>query len=238
MKKLITVAAASICIFSFSSCIKEVVNGSGPEITQTRTTGNFTAIDLVMNATVYYTQDSVFKIEIKAQQNVANEIITEVSNNKLTIRLPWDTKLISYSPVSVIISAPAVSDFNVSGSGQINAGALSVSNSDFNVSGSGNISVASIITNDVDARVSGSGGVQINGGSTETAETDISGSGNADLLGVAAKRGNVNMSGSGESKLNVSDELDVHISGSGKVYYMGNPTISSSISGSGKLIHL
>lgn len=239
MKNKITGMAIMGAMFFASSCTKEVINGTGPVVTQERTVSNFTGIDLSLCATVNYTEADSFKVEITAQQNVLNEIITEVNNNRLVIRLPWDTKLVSFEPVIINISAPAVSDFAISGSGKIiSSDTLHVSNSDFNISGSGDINIAGIITNDIDTRVSGSGKIVISGGSSATVTTDISGSGNTDLLGVTAGSAKVYTSGSGDTKLNVTNNLDAHISGSGKVYYTGNPAISADISGSGKLIHL
>lgn len=223
----------------FASCTKEVINGSGPIVTEERTISNFTGIDLSVCATVNYTEADSFKVELNAQQNVLNELVTEVRDNRLVIRLPWDTKLVSFEPIVINISAPAASDFTVSGSGKIIAlNTLHVSNTDFDISGSGEIRMAGVITNDIDTRVSGSGKITISGGSTNTITTNISGSGNTDLLGVQAESAKVYTSGSGDTKLNVTGNLDAHISGSGKVYYTGNPTISADISGSGKLIHL
>ena len=239
MKRITFLTLCSIAILGSVSCTKEVINGSGPEITQERSAANFTAIDLLMNATVHYTEGTGVKVDIRAQQNVANEIITDVSNNRLIVRLPADTRLVSYSPINIYITAPAVSDFNLSSSGSIEAtNMLHADNTDFNISGSGSITVAGVTTNDIDARVSGSGKVIISSGTSTTVETNISGSGNIDIVNVVAKNGIAFISGSGESKLNVSDELEAHISGSGKIYYKGNPVINSHISGSGKLVHL
>lgn len=239
MKSIRSIIIAGICMLSFTSCIKEVISGSGPEVTEVRNTGSFTGIELALNATVNYTQDSVFKVEIKGQQNVINEIQTDISGSQLIIKLPWDTKLVSYSPITINISAPGVNAFNVSGSGKIQSVSnVAVTNADLNISGSGSINISSITSSDIDVRVSGSGTVQISSGSTTTQSMNISGSGLIDVLGVTAKSASTYTSGSGDIKLTATENLEAHISGSGKVYYMGNPVIDANISGSGKLIHL
>jgi len=239
MKSIKTIIVATICMVSLASCTKDVINGSGPEVTQVRNTANFTGIELALNATVNYTQDSVFKVELKGQQNVINEIQTEISGSQLIIKLPWDTKLVSYAPITINISAPGVSAFNVSGSGTIqSSGSITVTNADFNVSGSGSININNINAGDIDTRVSGSGTVQLSGGNSATQTLNISGSGLIDVLGVTSKTASTYTSGSGDIKLTATEKLETHISGSGKVYYTGNPVIDSNISGSGKLIHL
>lgn len=239
MKKTTTFAVMALTVLLATSCTKEVINGSGPQVTEQRSINNFTAIDLSLNATVNYSEGIDFKVELIAQQNVLNEIRTEVHNGRLEISLPWDTKLISYAPIIINITAPAVSDFNISGSGSVQSSdTLHILNCDFNISGNGNLVLAAVETSDLDARVSGSGRIEVNGGSSENISTNISGSGNINLSGVLGSIAKVNTSGSGDATINVIDNLDVHISGSGKVYYYGNPAISADISGSGKLIHL
>lgn len=239
MKTIRSIIVMSISVISLASCTKDVISGSGPEVSQVRNTGSFTGVELALNATVNYTQDSILKVELKGQQNVINEIQTEISGSQLIIKLPWDTKLISHSPITINISAPYVSTFNVSGSGKIQAlQNIVVTNADFNVSGSGSINISSIAASDIDTRVSGSGTVQLSGGNTATQSLNISGSGLIDALGVTAKSASTYTSGSGDIKITATESLEAHISGSGKVYYMGNPVIDSNISGSGKLIHL
>jgi len=239
MKTIRSVITIAIYVISLASCTKDVINGSGPEVSQVRNTGNFTGIELALNATVNYIQDTILKVELKGQQNVISEIQTEISGNQLIIKLPWDTKLISHSPITINISAPGVNTFNVSGSGKIQSlQNISVTNAGFNVSGSGSINISSITAGDIDTRVSGSGTVQLSGGNTATQTLNISGSGLIDALGVIAKSASTYTSGSGDIKITATENLEAHISGSGKVYYLGNPVIDANISGSGKLIHL
>lgn len=238
-KQLTTILLCAIMMAGLSSCIKEVINGTGPEISEVRNTGSFNGIDLALGANVYYVQDTFYKVEVRAQQNVLREIVTEVNNNRLTIKLPLGVTLVSHSSISVYITAPAVSNFNVSGSGTIETtNDITVNNADLNVSGSGAIKIAGLVTDDIDARVSGSGLVEIRNGNTTGSSTNISGSGTIDMLGIKAKTLTAYTSGSGDAKVNVTDKIEAHISGSGKIYYKGDPTIDAHISGSGKIIHL
>ena len=237
--KMKIIISAVVLALSLNACIKDVINGSGPQVTEQRNVSNYTAIDLQLNATIHYTEADTFSMEIIAQQNILNEISTDVNDGKLIIRLPWDTKIISYDAITINISAPAVSDFTISGSGNIfSSNMLHVLNSDFNISGSGKIAITSIETNDIDARISGSGKLEVNGGNSTNADITISGSGNADIENVLCEHVKTTTSGSGDCRVYASNTLDVKISGSGKVYYAGNPTITKNISGSGKLIQL
>lgn len=238
-KQLRMIILCAVTIMGLSSCIKEVINGSGPEISEVRSTGSFNGIDLAFGAKVYYVQDTFYKVEVRAQQNVLREIITEVSNNRLLIKLPLGVTLFSHSAINVYITAPAVSNFNVSGTGTIEAmDNITVNNTDINVSGSGAVKIADLVTNDIDVKISGSGLVEIRDGNTTGSSVNISGSGTVDILGIMAKTLTAYTSGSGDAKVNVKDKIEAHISGSGKIYYKGNPVIDAHISGSGKVIHL
>lgn len=239
MKKIRTILSTAVLMFLISSCSKEVISGSGPVVSQQRNISNFTGIDLSLNATVNYSEGSSFSVQLNGQQNILDAIVTELNDGYLVIRVPLDTKFISYSPITINITAPAVSNFNLSGNGTIQSSdTVHLQNGDLNISGSGNISLTTAISNDIDARVSGSGKVYIANGSSSTVTTNISGSGNIDMSGVAAQSVKTYTSGSGDTKVNAINNLDAHISGSGKVYYYGNPAITADISGSGKLIHL
>src|SRR5689334_4913054 len=88
MKK-ITLLLFSVSILMVS-CIKEQVDGNGPLVTEARNITNFSGLDLRCSANVVYKQDPVYKVEITAQQNILDVMITEVSNSKLVIKYKND----------------------------------------------------------------------------------------------------------------------------------------------------
>ncbi|MFL5771756.1 MAG: head GIN domain-containing protein [Flavisolibacter sp.] len=221
------------------SCIKEQVSGDGPLVTETRSINNFSAIDLQCSANVVYKQDAAYKVEITAQQNILDVMITEVSNNKLVIKYKNDVRVKSHDQITIVVSSPDMRPLRISGSGNITTLApLNSSSMEMNISGSGNIDVAEITTGMIDASISGSGNMKISAGTGSEEKLRISGSGNIDMQNVVVTKATTTTSGSGESRVNASQNLDVTISGSGSVYYKGTPIINTSISGSGKVIHL
>lgn len=236
--KLTTITLMGAIVFA-SSCKKEIINGSGSVVTEDRVVNSFTGIDLSLSGTVNYIDGEDSKVELTGQQNVLDEIITEVSDGKLIIRLPENTQLTSYEPIVINITSRGANDFSIHGSGKIiSDDTLRVTNSDFNISGSGEIHLAGLYAGDIDAKLSGSGTITVLGGSIETMNADIHGSGAVDMLGVETKSAKIYTSGSCDTKLHVTDYLEAHISGSSSVHYMGEPEINSDISGGGKLIRL
>src|SRR4051812_1093689 len=103
----------------FSACKK--VEGDGPVVTQTRGVTGFSGIDLRVQADVYFKQDSVYKLEVSAQQNILDVLETYVSNGSLVVKFKNDVRVRSYDPVRVTVSGPALSSVRLSGSGNVNA---------------------------------------------------------------------------------------------------------------------
>ena len=207
--------------------------------TENRSLSNFTSIHFGVPGDLFYTQDSVFKIEIQAQENIIREIETYLVGSELKIRVNDHARLKSREDIRINVSAPNITALSLSGSGNLNVlQPYRPSNTKLTVSGSGTMSINLLETNSIDADVSGSGELMVFDGSAKHEDADISGSGRIDFLGVTSKTANTEISGSGSVKLNVIDELTSKISGSGSVYYKGNPVVNSTVSGSGRIIRL
>lgn len=225
---------------SFTSCKKHLFNsikGKGETVTETRGLSGFNKISLDIDADVYYTQDSVYYVEISAQQNVMNVITTEISSGELEIdSKKWIRK---HNGIKIIVHSPDLYSLDISGSGNIeSASAISTSTLELNVSGSGNISLASVNSAELEAKISGSGNISASGGVVTNQKLTISGSGNVEMTGLSANHSDAKISGSGNISVWALDQLKATISGSGDVRYKGNPAVNTTISGSGSVIHI
>jgi hypothetical protein len=237
MKKISVALLLAIALISLNSCRKVV--GHGPVVTENRTVSNFTAISFGVPGDLYYTQDSIYKIEIEAQENILREIETYTSGNELKIRVRNHVNFESREDIRINVSAPSVSGLSLSGSGNIKVlQPYRPSNARLDVSGSGTMTINQLETNNIDVSVSGSGELLVFNGNSKHEDADISGSGRIDFLGIITNTAHTHISGSGYIKLYVTQELYSKISGSGTVFYKGNPVVNSTISGSGQVIRL
>jgi hypothetical protein len=228
-----------ICFFS-PACKKGGpwgIRGEGSNTTEVRNLSGFDKIHLSIDADVFYTQDSLFKVEISAQPNILAVLKSEVNGTELTFdyrRNVWD-----HNKVKITVHSPNIKSFSISGSGNITAQNSLTSNSfDMSISGSGNVYIPSISTSDISGTISGSGDVTISGGTVTNESFNVSGSGNIDTENMVSESSVVKVSGSGNAIVNVSENLDASISGSGNVSYKGKASVQSHLSGSGRLIHL
>ena len=227
-------AICVVLLFIVSSSCRKVV-GKGPVVTENRQTASFNGLVVKIPADIYFTQDSVFKIELHAQENVLDEIETTVINNNLQIRFRHaDTRIRSNEGISINVSGPDVRYLSVQGSGYLEAPApLTPANLSLDVDGSGSIRINNVTTSEINADISGSGSITVNSGNGNEANLHISGSGLMDVSGAMVKDADAGIKGSGNIKLFATQTLNASISGSGTISYKGSPAVKTHISGSG-----
>lgn len=233
MKKLCYLCLGILVPMSFLSC--EKIKGKGEVVTETREITGFTGISLAIDATILFTPDSVYFMEVSAQQNILDVLRTSISNGKLIVSYQSNVIVGKHEPITIRISAPDVSSLNISGSGDIDVLTTWIGHYlETDISGSGNLTLADISANEIDSKISGSGNIHAESGLVNYEQLRISGSGDIDLLQVEADTVYADISGSGDIKVTVHKFLDVSISGSGNVGYHGTPAmINTRISGSG-----
>ncbi|PBQ33448.1 hypothetical protein CNR22_17245 [Sphingobacteriaceae bacterium] len=236
--KLILILAITASVFS--ACRKGGpwgIKGKGENVTETRSATGFDQIDHSIDADIYYTQDSIYKVEISAQPNILAVLKTEVKNGILFFdyrRNVWD-----HNTVKITIHAPKLKEIALSGSGDMNfQNEIIAADMKIKISGLGEVYFPKLTAQNLNINISGSGSVKIADGAVKSENCEISGLGSVDALGLVAENAELEISGSGDMKVNVTENLDISISGSGSVSYKGNPRLSKSISGSGKVIHL
>ena len=240
MKSIKLILSLILVVTVLTSCKKHIFNsikGKGGTVTEIRNVTGFNKISLSINADVSYVQDSVFFVEISAQQNVLAAITTDVSAGELKIDFnKWVRK---HSNIHFTIHSPDLRGLDLSGSGNIEAtGNIATTNMEINVSGSGNVVLSSLTSDELDAKISGSGNVSIYAGAVTNQKATISGSGNIEMDGMTASSSYCKISGSGSISVWVTDQLDATISGSGDIRYKGTPVVNAHMSGSGSLLHI
>ncbi len=234
MKKNILVAFAAAALVSFQSCNKTM--GDGPSITRNYSLTGFSSVEASLDGEVYYTQDSIYKVEIYGQSNILDQIETPIVGGKLRLQFKKFLKIGKHNRIITYIHSPNITGLSINGSGSMFVNQPIVSgNINLNVIGSGSINVLSYTGSSISADISGSGRITVSGGAVSNSNLQISGSGDIDMLNLESGSVTTNTSGSGNLTAKVVNFLNVRISGSGNVYYRGNPSINANISGSGKV---
>lgn len=222
-------------VMAMVSC--EKINGEGPVVTEQRAISNFSEIAIAIPGKVFYKQDSVYKVELQAQQNVLDVVQTRLNGNELLLKLENGKVLRHHQQIIVVISSPQINRVALSGAADVTvANTIHAPALKINVSGSGNLSFNNVVVaGRLTAQLDGSGNINIQSGTAKDEQFSISGSGNINGGDVLAETGISSISGSGNIYINASKELMATISGSGSVYYRGNPRVSAHVSGSGRV---
>jgi len=220
--------------FVLLTCTTAVI--SGQTVKETRNVSGFTGVSLAFSGDVYVTQGSQFKVEIEADKDVLDVLISEIEGDRLVLRTKngaWR----NLGQVKAFITMPEIDQLTVSGSGDmICESSVKADEIELAVSGSGSLRLSNLTAREVDAVVTGSGDIIVNGHASENSELDvtITGSGNIKAEGLAVSEASVRITGSGSASVNVLKELETNITGSGSVYYKGNPLVNASATGSGR----
>lgn len=209
---------------------------NGQTVKEVRDVSGFTGVSLAFSGDVYITQGSQFKVEIEAEKNVMDLLITETDGDRLVFRTKngvWR----NLGTVKAFVTMPEIDNLTVSGSGDmICESAIKADEIELAVSGSGSVRISNLTAREVGAEVTGSGNIVVSGQASENSELDatITGSGDIKAEGIAVGEASVQITGSGSASVNVLKELETNITGSGSVNYKGNPLVNATATGSGR----
>jgi hypothetical protein len=225
-------------LFSYLLLLAFVGLLAGTAQGQDRQVEAFDRLSISIPGDIELRQGSTHSLSIEASDEVLEEIVTEVKNGHLRIRMKesnwnwWGRKAES---IKVYITVPSLKELSLAGSGKLKGiGTFRSDALSCQISGSGKMDL-DIDTRELETHISGSGDM-IFSGKAETMEASISGSGSILAEELRTESCKVRISGSGSSKVNASKELDASISGSGHIQYSGSPAqLNVHTSGSGKI---
>jgi hypothetical protein len=229
--------------FSLSSCYFDFddddggpfncMEGQGGIVTDELNLPEFYGVKLDIDADVWISQGADWLVEVEGQQNVIDEIETDVKNDIWEIE--FDDCVRDYDPLKIYITMPELDYIKVASSGQVSSGEeWNVPEMQVEISGSGDIATG-FSGEKLEGQISGSGDMDLSG-DAQFFDFKISGSGDLNAYGLETQNADVVVSGSGDMRIRVLEDLKVKISGSGDVYYKGYPLIDANITGSGDLI--
>ena len=237
-KTLLYPLTVALALLLLSSCYFDAspgkrIQGEGPYLTRDIELPPIKGIVIRNSADVVLSQGNRQRMTVEAQENIIDNLRTEVSSGILYIsnRKPvWRTR-----PVRIKLRIEDLTDVRVSGSGDIVSDGRFDDLDDLEViiSGSGDIKL-DVEADNIYARIGGSGSITLKG-DARSGDFRINGSGSIYANELETKRGSARISGSGGIHLFATSHLNARISGSGDIIYRGDPEVDSSISGSGNI---
>ncbi|MFC2113223.1 head GIN domain-containing protein [Bacteroidota bacterium] len=237
-KAPISILFLVILTLTFVACENSAWNclrGNGIIEKETRDLSQYNGVVTEGEFDVFYVPDSVYSVEIEADQNLIPYIRTRISGTTLIVDNGTRKCLRSEYPIRIYVRAPEIKLMSLVGSGMLSAETVYTDELTLSIEGSGLIDISGIDVLDLNVLITGSGDVSL-WGDTDVADYTITGSGNIDARNVLSTSCIAEISGSGSIYCNVESKLDAIISGSGTIYYWGTPSVSTHISGSGSVV--
>ena len=213
--------------------VYQPVEGSGKLSSVTRTLPSFEEVVLTGKAEVFISQGDESKITIEADDNIIPVILTDVSQNSLSISTKkggYTTKL----PLIYKITTPHLSSLKIHGASNIKS--LTPLNSKtftLSIAGSAEADIT-LYASQFNLNISGSGRCMAQG-NAQSQQITIAGSGAFDGRELQGDNGVVKLTGSGDVMIQAQKELNILLTGSGHVTYYGNPKLKKRLTGSGTI---
>ncbi|MGZ7068857.1 MAG: head GIN domain-containing protein [Methanobacterium sp.] len=232
MKKYIIIVLLLLAVIAASGCTNQGT-GSGKVINQTRDVASFNQIDFNGAGELIITQGDKESVTVQADDNLMNNIKTNVNNNKLTIS--FDNNMpVPTQPVKIYVTVKDLNSINVTGTGLVKSDNLNVNGLTLTINGAGNSTLNNLNAQTLNITLSGAGTITTSGNVNEQ-NMQISGAGEYNAGNLTSKIATVTINGGGKSTVKVSDTLNAIINGAGQISYIGSPKVTQQISGVGNV---
>jgi hypothetical protein len=210
-----------------------LIVGSGKLIEQVRTPGKFERLRLDGSFDVTLGPGSTARVLIRADDNIAALIQTELDGDTLVIKARKNSAFRTRNPIAITVDFTQLKAVDLRGSGKLSADTLQGDRFDLALSGSGNAVLKRISVGQFHAALAGSGDISVSGKADST-DLSIAGSGDIHAEQLISRQTSVSIAGSGDADVYASESLSASIAGSGDVRYAGKPPkVSRSVVGSG-----
>ncbi|MBK7344794.1 MAG: DUF2807 domain-containing protein [Saprospiraceae bacterium] len=210
--------------------------GTGVSKHEVRTVTGFSSVLINGDFTTTISQGETFRVEIDADENILQQITTELSDDQtLFIGFKKGTPIQIKTPIHIHIQAPDWTTIGLHGSGDLRSSST-IQGSQLEIESNGSSDIKLELAYDVvNAELNGSPELQLSGSATSFS---VQSNGSGDVLAeqFMCNRVSLFISGSGDALVHADSILNVQVNGSGNVTYTGNAGIvNSKMYGSGEL---
>jgi len=237
-KSSITALTAAAAL---AACGQSRAEDGGATVQRAYPVGSFERIEVAGPYEVRVRTGGSPSVSASGPEKLMERLVVEVKGDRLLIHprkerggfFNWGSR--HGGKATIEVSAPALREATIAGSGGISVDKVSGATFDGTVAGSGDLSLDSIEVQSLKLAIAGSGDVRARSGQARTADYSIAGSGDIDARGVRSETADVSIAGSGSINGQATGTADVSIMGSGNVELTGGARCSVSKAGSGNV---
>ncbi len=227
MKRTILILAAVILGFTTANAQwfgSEKVKGNGNMETQKRSTATYDRVGLQGSIDMQLVAGKEGDLQVEAESNLQEYIITEVENGTLKVHVKQGYNLSTSRNMSIKVIVPFkdIEAVSLTGSGDVyTTDKIKAENFEAKVTGSGDMNLDLDVKN-LESSINGSGDMKLAGNAAHF-KCSVNGSGDTKAFDLKAEDVEARIAGSGDIQVNASKSLDARIAGSGDIVYKGNP---------------
>lgn len=234
-RPLLLLSALSVAAsFASSADAREMIQGSGRMVTETRALSGFQDIAAGGSMQLVLRQSGKEGIEIRADDNIVPLIETKVVGGRLEIGSRKNTSYSTRNEIVVTVDLINLRRLDIGGSVDVVGNGLKTKALQVSLGGSGEVNLPDLQATDLRINVGGSGSLAASGKGRKI-DIAIGGSGDVDLEAFDADDVTVDVAGSGSAGVTANKTLRAAIAGSGDVTYRGDANVTKSVAGSGSV---
>jgi hypothetical protein len=242
MKKgnLLPIAVIIILSALISACQIPYINferGSGETITETRDVAGFNKIRLDGAGRLLIKQGDSEALKIEAEENIMDELTSEVSGTTLVLgyrNRPWWRSILPTRPIVYDLTVVDLNELTLNGAGDLNIENLETASLEITMNGAGQIDVVGLMSESLSVHIAGTGTVAIDG-EASSQSISIEGAGNYQAGDLQTLSTEITIDGLGNATIWATESLDITINGGGSVNYYGSPGVTQDINGLGDI---
>jgi hypothetical protein len=200
--------------------IRRTVYGNNHVVKKEREAGRFTGLRVSSGIDVYLKQAGNESIEVEADENLHEYIMTEIRDGILNVYT--EANIREAEMKRVYVSMKEIRSLKTSSAGDI-IGETPVKTDQLELSASsaGDIKLE-IYAKEIGANISSSGDVTLTG-EADILNGSLSSAGDLNAYGLQVKEADISASSAGDADINVSERLRARSSSAGDINYRGNP---------------
>lgn len=242
MKKKIYLVISLLFIGSFalSACnlpFVNVVRGSGDLTIENREVSGFDSVQLDGAGRLVITQGESESLEIEAEDNIINELTSEVRGDTLVLGFreqSWRRSIIPTRGITYTLSLIDLTEITFNGAGNIEMDSLETPTLDLTISGAGQVTIDALQADSLSVTIAGTGTIRM-AGQVSSQTISIDGAGNYEAGDLETSSTKIDINGLGNGTVWATESLDITINGGGRLDYFGTPNVTQDINGLGDI---
>jgi hypothetical protein len=227
---VLLIAGSSSCYIS----TRESIYGSGHVVSEKREIGDFNGLKVSSGIDVTIRQGEEISLEVEADDNLHDVIITRVVDNTLKIYTEMNIRRARAKKIHLVYRD--LNSIRISSAGDVTGeNTLVTDELNIDLSSAGDLSL-DVQAEKIDCDISSSGDARLSG-SADILDASLSSAGDLYAYELITKKAEVSCSSAGDARIFATEEFKLRSSSAGSIYYKGEgQLVSSHTSSAGSIV--